>query len=269
VVRTLPALRLGRSPLALTLVEVRIGAILKMPEFVPSIQDRLRREGYPGYSESQVQQLLIAGGGLITGPPQIQSSVRWLFLAEDKSTAAILSNAAVVLETSAYDTFDEFLAKLMRVLDVVGKEASVTRFERLGLRYVDVVRPFEDDVITDYLEPKVLGVEESSFGGENPVSRSEVRATTPRGTLVARVTRGHGEVPFPPDLVPVDVVAPLLETTDSAVAVLDFDHFSLESGPFEVDEISGRLWGLHDNIDRAFRAAVTDYAMKRWEAEPV
>jgi uncharacterized protein (TIGR04255 family) len=268
VTRSHPPLRLARSPLALALVEVRIGTILKMPDFVPAIQDRLRRDGYPGYSESQVQQVLIAGGGPLMGPPQVQSSVRWVFLNEQNVTAAVLSSSAIVLETASYETFDDFVDKLTRILDVVREEAGVSRFERLGLRYVDIVRPIDGDVLADYIAPGVLGIDESSFGGTDPVSRCEVRASTPRGTLVARVTRGFGEVPFPPDLVPLDVISPLLEAANSAVAVLDFDHFSAEPGPFDDAAVVNGLWGLHDNIDRAFRAAVTDHAMKRWEAEP-
>jgi len=265
--RTLPALRLERSPLALGLVEVRISPVLLMADYIPAIQERLRKVGYPRYSVSQVQTLLLAPMQPNVAP-EVESATRWLFLDEARRTAAVVSPTGVVLETSSYATFDDFVERLGIVIDVVGAEAEIAFSERLGLRYVDVVRPLEGEAVSEYLVPGLHGVPEDAFGGRTALARSEVRAETEYGNLVIRTTRSIGQTPRPPDLQPGDVETPAFLDGDGEVAVLDFDHFSTVNRDFASDVLIDALWDLHDNIDRAFRSAVTPLALERWEASP-
>ena len=263
--RTLPALRLGRSPLALSLVEVRISPVLVMADYIPAIQERLRKVGYPGFATSQIRTILMVQ---TKTAPEIESGLRWLFFDEDRPGAAVVSPSAVVLETSSYETFDDFVERFSVVIDVVGAVAEIAFSDRLGLRYVDVIRPSESEVITEYLVSGLHGLPEDEFGGRALSARSEVRAETDKGNLVVRMTKAHGVTPWPPDLSPIDIEAPDVMEGTGDVAVLDFDHFSQVTRDFSSDVLTEALWDLHDNIDRAFRWAVTPVALDRWEARP-
>jgi uncharacterized protein (TIGR04255 family) len=47
--------------------------------------------------------------------------------------------------------------------------------------------------------------------------------------------------------------------------VLDFDHYSEATREFELESVIGAVGDLHDNVDRAFRSAVTPAALRKWE----
>lgn len=268
VPRSLPALRLQRSPLAFALAQARISPVLMMEEFVPRIQDRLRRAGYPWYSVSQLQEFVLGGG---VGPvPEVKASTRWLFQSEKKDSAVVLSDSFIALETVAYDTFDAFTLELERILDVVSKLAEIPLSERIGLRYLDVIHPLDNETnVDDYLAKGIRGLNGQGLDMVGTQSRYELRGATEYGELRVRCARAFGETPIPGDLTPFDLESPLMrEASDTEVAVLDFDHFSPEARTFDTSDLIEGFWALHDAVDRAFRECTTDYARERWEAKP-
>jgi uncharacterized protein (TIGR04255 family) len=266
VPRSLPALHLRRSPLAFVLAQVRISPVLIMEEFVPRIQERLRHNGYPWYSVAQLQEFVLGGGQAL---PEVKSSARWLFQAEDKRTAVVLSESFVALETTSYETFDSFTEELQGVLTVIGELAEIPLSERIGLRYLDVIRPLQDDeTLDDYLARGIQGLDTRALQSVESHSRYELRGRTPHGEIRVRCVRAFGEPPLPSDLSPIDLESPLMESGETEVAVLDFDHFSVETRAFDPDELLRGCWELHDAIDRAFRECTTKHARTRWEAQP-
>ena len=51
------------------------------------------------------------------------------------------------------------------------------------------------------------------------------------------------------------------------MTLLDLDHFSPATRDFDVDQVMAAMWELHENLDVSFRAAVTEHALKKWEAQ--
>lgn len=267
VSRLRPALLLRRSPLVHVLAQVRFGPILKLAEYVPDLQERFRRLGYPLYEEASIRQLL---------PGTSEKSLsRWSFVVKEKTDAVLMSPAFFVLETSHYTRFETFLHALHAALGAFREEVGETVVSRIGLRYVDAIRPDEAEDLGSYVRPGLLGFSESQFEEAGlplvDVLRAyESRGRTRSGTLIMRVHQSRDGSYLPPDLRmtplgPVSFDPPL--AAGELVTSLDIDHFEELSMDFEPDTIIDQFWRLHDYTETAFRSAVTDHALERWEVE--
>jgi uncharacterized protein (TIGR04255 family) len=261
--RSRPALLLKNSPLLLTLAQVRISPVLQMRSFVPEIQERLRKSGYPRYAESQTQEIVLTGGP----EPKVNLSSKWVFGDRDLRSAVVVAPEFVALETVAYETFDAFVERMANALRVVGEVVQVDLAERLGLRYLDYVRPLGNDTMAEYLSPGLLGIGGVEGLGEVR-SQYLAQGQSDLGRMMVRVTRGAGPFRLPPDLQPLDLALENVPDCDDW-ALLDFDHFSEMPRPYNVDAIADALWGLHDLVDATFRNAATAHAFAAWGAEEV
>jgi uncharacterized protein (TIGR04255 family) len=260
--RTLPALRLSRSPLVYVLGQVRIAPILQMGEFVPKIQERLRHAGFPLFRASAIQEILI-------GPtPSVKMGERWLFSSKDGTDTVVLTKEFVVLATSAYSVFDRFVERFATVLETVGSEAEVALSNRMGLRYVDLIRTNPGESFTDYLQPGFHGLGRDALGASSVLQQTQISAVTETGQLVVRLWQATDGRALPPDLEGDDVRLEVPLAKDELVTILDLDHFSVKPRDFVVADLVADLWRLHEGPDRAFRAMTTDEARRRWGAEP-
>ena len=65
--RTHPPLRLPGSPLIYVVAQVNISAVVAIERYVPEIQERLRKSGFPGYTNVQVPEIIFETSGAPTG----------------------------------------------------------------------------------------------------------------------------------------------------------------------------------------------------------
>src|SRR5262245_9125468 len=134
--RSKPPLKFHKSPLVMVLAQVRTSPVTKMADYAAEVQEQVRRRGFPRLAEGTVQEILLTPGG-----PQLRVHPRWEFQDKERTTGIILTQNGVVLHTREYDTFDVFADHLKLALEVVGKVVKPALVERLGLRYVDLIRP--------------------------------------------------------------------------------------------------------------------------------
>jgi uncharacterized protein (TIGR04255 family) len=263
--RTRPPLRLLRSPLVLVLAQVRFASVLQMATYVPAIQERLRKAGYPRFSETLLQEFLL--GPTPNSAPSMSTRNKWVFADRDTQTAVALTTDFVAFETVAYDTFDRFVEAMGAVLEIVGSEANIELSERVGLRYIDLVRPLPGDRLNDYLAPGLAGLEPLPEA-EASQTRMLMHGASQHGQFIVRLTKGTGAASLPPDLQPSDLLV-VLPGADGEYALLDIDHGSAGTRGYDVDSIMDDLWGLHDLVDGLFRSAATPHARLQWGAQPV
>lgn len=261
--RTLPPLRLSKSPLVLVLAQVKTSPVLQMAEYVPKIQERLRHQGFPRFKLNRTQQIVL-------GPkPIFGTHERWLFSNKELTQTVALATDFVALEASAYTVFEDFVAVLGSVLEVVGSEAQISHSDRLGLRYVDLIRLAEGESFRNYLKPGLHGVEAEALGAQSTLIQLQISADTNMGTQYVRVWQTTDGKFLPPDLEGEDLSFKDVPQAGELLTILDLDHFSVHEREFDPPEIIAEMWRLHDGSDRAFRAAVTEVALSRWGAEPV
>jgi uncharacterized protein (TIGR04255 family) len=137
--------------------------------------------------------------------------------------------------------------------------------ERVGLRYLDAVIPREGEVLSQYLIPEALGLY-GRLKGRTKHTFSETMAESAEGSVISRAVVQEGPVGFPPDLLLNELkIAQSFSNFSGMHAILDTDAFLAERMPFNLEEVKKRLGVLHDRINEAFRALVTQHALEVWK----
>ncbi|MEW6338951.1 MAG: TIGR04255 family protein [Acidobacteriota bacterium] len=261
--RTAEQLRLRNSPLVRVLAQVRISAILKMREFVPAVQEALRHQGYPRFSEQELLEVQLRP----ESPPKRREL--WRFADRANREAVVLAQDFIALETNRYTCFEEFTERLQQVLEIVGSEieAKATIAERLGLRYVDLILPEDGEPLDDYLEQKLHGLRAKDLGVEKMLNRFEARGQTRFGQLVVRLHQNEEGACLPPDLMPSELTQARTIDPGRLITLLDIDHFTTQSRDYNAPALIDAMWELHEYTERAFRSSVTAHALERWVRE--
>lgn len=257
--RTQPPLKLANSPLVLVLGQVRIATVRRMAEYVPRIQDALRKKGYPIDVSREVQEVLIA-----SGQPQYRRRPHWEFRKRDEFWSIIVGEDVVVIQTTAYTAAEEFLIELELAADTVAGVVGDLVVERVGLRYVDLIQPKEGEDWRDYVKPGFHGVETEAFNPASSTAFFQVTAETDVGRIIARMAQNRDGTALPPDLAD----HPPLGTPDlpsgELVTILDLDHFKVERFDYTKDRLVDLASALHDNLDILFRDIATEHALSTW-----
>ncbi len=161
----------------------------------------------------------------------------------------------------------QFVFRSPQILDAV---VAPTLIERIGLRYLDLIRASSDGRFDDYIAPGLLGLTDKDLNVKQSSCFINVAGITELGTLSIRsMQRSDGNF-ISPDLLPMNLAsahAPV--SPGEKITTLDFDHAcDLESAPIEFapDDVVRRLWLLHEPITTAFYAATTSRARRDWGA---
>ena len=224
----------------------------------------LRNSGFPRFEEGRAHEIILRAGL----QPEIREHPRWEFQNKERSTGIIVMQNAIVLHTNSYDTFDHFAKSLRFALDVIGDAVKPALVERLGLRYVDLIRSEARDPWTAYLKEGLHGLSPKAIGMTEGLQRHETIGTTKAGQLIVRCVQSANGSFLPADLSPSTLdYGKLTVPTGEVVTLLDLDHFTGVGRDYNVDQVMDAMWGLHENLDLTFREAVTEHAMKKWEAK--
>ncbi len=259
VKRSNPPLHLTRTPLIYVVAQVRFSAVISMDKYVPDLQEKLRHQ-YPWFQHGKVQELAFQA----QGAPNVTFSDRYEFLQRDKRTGLVLTSSSFALHTNQYSDYDSFEEEFSASLAALDEIVDLAIVERVGLRYVDLVRLGSGENWSHYINPGLLGLNTSEVGVTQLSSQYISVGKTDLGMLAFRYTQS--ESPMPPDLIPIALKfeAELLRPKEVGT-ILDFDHYSELTYDFDLTITVDTIGGLHDNLDRAFRSAVTLFALKKWE----
>ena len=259
--RTEPALKLERSPLILVLSQIRFSPVLKMADFVPNIQEKMRQDGLVRFNQEETQQIVFG--------PAVKTiqSTRWVFGNREQNESVILTSDFFVYQVSCYDVFETYLERLLLLFDHVRNHAGLSFSAQIGLRYIDLVRPGGSHSVDDFIAPSLRGLSASKLGVKSANHQFAIQSQTEIGTLFLRSYENTGEQFLPPDLQTQHLKFPAPTTADEEFRILDFDHICKEEVDFDGDGLSDRLWELHQATKKAFKAATTSDAMTYWKGD--
>jgi uncharacterized protein (TIGR04255 family) len=135
---------LGDSPLKLVVCQVRIeeSPSIADPRVGLEVFERLGGRGgrYPVFEPFKGEHIAIRLGPDLPMSAQQTSLSGWRALSEDRNWVVALLPGSVALETKTYTTWDEdFLPRMVALLDVVGQTLRPAIQMRIGLRYVDLI----------------------------------------------------------------------------------------------------------------------------------
>ncbi len=264
--RSRAAIAFKKCPLVYVVAQVRFSAIESMPKYIPDIQDVFRKE-YPRFVKSEIRNLRLNP----TGPPEMSVSPRFEFQNKERTCGIVVQSDSVAVHVSRYSSFDIFCSALEYGLNTVHTVVALGLVERIGLRYVDVVRPSKGEALSQYVHAGFLGFNDADVGVRSSKRMSVYQGETEAGTLLFRLVQRDDRGFLPPDIEPSPLNHDEPEVQQGElVTLLDTDHFQdLTKEPFDfsTEAVMQRLWRLHDNTDLVFRAAVTPFALNAWGAE--
>jgi uncharacterized protein (TIGR04255 family) len=264
--RSLPPLHLTKSPLVTVLAQVKISPVAAMQRYIPEIQERLRKQGFPKYLVDEMEEVTF-NLGPSQQQQQIRTLTRWAFQNKESTWEIQLDTQTITLVTTLYDRYDTtFEPNLRLALQSVNDVVGIGLATRLGLRYVDLIRLDGEQAFSYYLDAGFLGLAPDKLGVSGMLSRFQSIAKSSVGMLSMRATLMNDGSPLPADLRPGRLRVDAKVLPGETVCFLDLDHFSEQERDFNVEELLRVIADeLHDTLDVAFRAATKPEARKvRW-----
>jgi len=273
--RNCPYEPLSKQPLALVLVQIRFSPILAIEDYIPRIQDFLRKNGYPFTNQ---KNLVFETAQNEQGDGTQIVIKQWRFESSAYDTVITIDKEQVVLQTSLYTKFEDFIESYISIINKVFEITEHDKFGiivRLGLRYVDHVKKQNDtDNIDSYLRPELQGLVCAEYiDDRKQYSIASIGKTKPsddfEGQLSIRIIRGEKGLDLPPDLI---AAAPFNRKTvdfNEEIAIIDMDHCwmgSIEPKNNIIEIVKGRFFKLHDTIINSFyNSVVTKEGIEKWK----
>ena len=258
-------IKLTRQPLTLVLAEFRFSEVLKMSNFIPDIQERLRKE-YPRFTPKNEQSIEVHNEGVRVGPG-INS---WVFGSADRKQAILIDQNRLVFFTTEYNRFPGFQELSLTALQVVQDIVSPRLLLRVGLRYNDSVVPDDGEKLEQYIEdPWIPPPPLQKISNVLGYHKEETVVVTDIGALSVRTMIGKSNLRVMPDLAGGAHVAIVNDApTDKLTAVLDFDHsWNADNDSIcNVGKAGKILNDLHTITREAFYATTTPFARdQKWK----
>ncbi len=237
--------KLQTPPLYRMICQMRFPQLLGFDnQAIRSIQKALA-EDYPEAARSRVLMGLELGD-----EAKIASSFSELFrfIATDEDTEINLTDQFVSLQTKKYERFAHFASRWEQLVGILQKELGVTRQNRLGLRYTNVIqkedkRNTEDwaGLVSDHLLKTEMAVR-AQFDAIATSSQHQVRFQMSEGLFLFR----YGSSP-PAD----DIELP-------PGFLIDVDAYDDQPRSFEIQQQVSILATWNHVIFRFLRQSVTD-----------
>jgi uncharacterized protein (TIGR04255 family) len=244
-----------------------------MSLYIPTIQDRLRRSGYPVDASGVVQQIAVVANPGQSPQPQIITQQRDEFRDKDNTWSITIGEDMVALVTTAYTGFAEFRRRLEENLGLLDEiaELRLGRIHRIGLRYIDVIEPKAGENFRQYLQTSLHGPVTTVFEGSDYL-HLEAIAKTKIGRFIVRLSQNDKGVLVPPDMIFRPMRHKQKPVAGRTITLVDSDHFveNQEGWDYDLASVLQTADELHGGINKAwFSDFITDHAKTAWGAERV
>ncbi len=252
--------KLQNQPLKFVLAEFRFSPVMQIAEYIPKIQEALRKQ-YPAAEKGNEQTVQIQPGGIA-----VSAIDRWAFISANKKSAIGLSQERLFYITTEYRRFAGFSNACKQAIEILVNRVEPGLILRIGLRYSDLIIVDEGEAINELVNGFGLPncIESLGTTGQH---RTDTVLHTNMGGLAIRTLSGKHNLSCLPDVqgLPISITA---DATSSERIILDFDHCweaQDESVRFETDHILEKLTALHETAREAFWKVSTDYARnEKW-----
>lgn len=262
----------NNAPVVYVIVQVRFSAVLALPSYLSEIQEHFRKSGFPSFAPRFNFQLGFSvpqanNPEAAVSPIPIERTPAYVFSNRDNSQSFILEQNGLTFHVTDYEDFAWFLDRFLRPLEFISDVMKPDSSERIGLRYIDAIRPQEGRKIPDYLIPEVLGLSQKPLEGSLQHSYSENMFVNNDISTVSRVlVRGSGPIALPPDALSFPIATnSRLAAHKGPYATVDTDSFHPIPSPMDLAKIRSILVDLHAGLEAAFRNVVTDFALSEWK----
>lgn len=258
---------LARAPLIYALAQMRFPEALSLEQSLASLQVTFAQLGLSVFRKATARQINVDNQAAV----EIEEIPFWHFEAVNKRSGIVLSRDFISFHTTAYEGFDSLHQSFVAALDSLCKIVSLGAVERCGLRYLNVIRPLQDESVAQYLDQRLLGFDIASIGMQPLRNLTINLAKTSVGTFSLRTGIVAGPIQVvPADLQPMELSLdnPVIAEGEDA-AIVDLDHFVEELMPFDRSRVREIFTALHDDIFKTLEAVTKPHAMKVWGKKTV
>ncbi|MCL2715832.1 MAG: TIGR04255 family protein [Alphaproteobacteria bacterium] len=255
---------LKNPPVCFTIAQARFNPLLKLGDYLPSIQDAMRKAGFSDFTSRKAITVQIADQERPPTPPNVVSLDQYFFANAGKTHRFILNPDAFTFQSTRYRHFEEFSAQFLKGLAMVHEIVELDFTVLVGLRYFDHVAPRPNESIEQYVVPEVLGLD-SPRGGTVAYSFSETFSYIDNVGLRSRVLIRNGQFAFPPDVIAdgMEIEQRFLRNSGRH-ATLDTDGFVDGRIVFSEEAVRKHPGSIHDVISASFKSAATAHAFEAW-----
>ena len=198
---------------------------------------------------------------------------RWEYRNREETWSVLVTEDSVILQTTAYTRFERFAERLQLAVATVLTESEQAQFgvvHRVGLRYIDMVRPSAGKDFRFYLRPGLHGVRDEVFQPGRHLLHVESRGQTlvsgHPGTMIVRIVQNDQGHSLPPDLMAAAPKYSPRAGPGELLTLIDMDHYV--EGTFDPDSewVVASAYELHDHIIETFHDhVVTREAIEEWK----
>ena len=247
---------LDHAPLVLVLAQARFSFRPDMDSHIPGFRVACEKLGYPLFRPGRVRILNFGASGSV----ETADAPRWDFLDKSQKWNVVVTPEFLLLQTTRYTDFKEFLRRWKDLLEAANALA-IHVVERLGLRYVDLVRPASGERLSEYLVPALSGWDPD---GRSGLQRTNHLAITTFDSTVGQmlVQVQAATTPVPPDLESPHLKAAF--PPGQGAFFVDFDHstsVAMDFDPGIVAKATDSLQEIHDDL---FFSVITEKAKHVW-----
>jgi uncharacterized protein (TIGR04255 family) len=241
------------APLARVLTQVRYSRTpaLVSPAGEAQLAEALGR--YPVRRQGVAQAVVVQIGpqGIAQAPPSPTSQIL-TFSEPQERWKVTVSDTSLSIETSEYDTRDDFCQRALEVFEAVAAVDLPPVVDRIGVRYIDRLVGDALGRVGDYLHPSLIGltgaIETSDLEVVQSVTQSRIRAMSNE-----LLTINSGLVPAGA------IVDPVVPALNEPSWLLDIDVATIAGGQaFEPSEVAALVRGFAEHAYIFFRFATTD-----------
>lgn len=188
--------------------------------------------------------------GVNVGPTGVAQNFAYLFADKKNRTQVVFRASSLALETTNYQTFEEFIDRLLTVVELAKAVIDADFFTRVGLRYINKL-PFEQATIADWVNPQLVSALAGGLFGVPDEFNGRIAGRTENGGF--SFSHGIGQN----------------ADTNKLDYLLDFDFWQEDVALADTKVV---VTGLHDEEHRMFHwslgTAAFDYMGPATPKEP-
>jgi uncharacterized protein (TIGR04255 family) len=243
--------KLGRSPLTHVVCQVRYSPILRIATESPaSFQDAIRH-AFPLFEVEQSFSFQVPVPGEHNAIPSFQMAPNsYRFSDANGHFSVTLAQDSFALATDRYTTWEDFADHLRLVSEAVHQEYIPSPVLRVGLRYINELKPESlgldsFDEVLRLLQPEITAPLTAEVWSVPRAYATQMDLEDNEGTLAIRFS-----------------IPPAVQESSRSF-VLDFDYY--ESGSLPFDGLVERCERFHNVIYSAFRWTIPDENLNVFE----
>jgi uncharacterized protein (TIGR04255 family) len=232
-----------------------------MEKYVPEIQERFRKAGFPELHEGQIHNQIVVDGKTVAE----NRTTQWDFVNKTNTTSIQLNLDAITVQTTEYSRFEDLEETIKLAVTALHEIVNPSQVHRYGLRYVNVIPIEADSSFDQWVYPNLLGYPNLPDAHRIGSFSETVMVTEPSSRLVARCITMHSGIPLPADLMPCTLKLPFTVPMNEPFVILDNDHGRVGPEDFNPIIAVDAIAKLHDLLELAFQTSVTPQALETWK----